>query len=79
MATTIQSLQDRIEQLETALCALKNDMYALQCQQATDSNSLNMGELGYTRAESLKLRAIFDSMAEDWDDPEMDVYMQYYN
>lgn len=79
MSATIQSLQARIEQLEVALDALKADLYALQYKQTEGDNSLDMGSLGYTRAEALELRAILSGMAEDWDDPEMDVYNQYYN
>lgn len=38
------------------------------------TRGLPVEELGMTQDEALALRASFGSLAEDWDDPAMDVY-----
>jgi hypothetical protein len=36
--------------------------------------TLTIEDLGWTREQALAARGLFACMAEDWDDPAMDVY-----
>lgn len=38
-----------------------------------------LDDLGWTLEEAAGLRILFGSIAEDWDDPDMDIYNQHYS
>lgn len=38
------------------------------------SDTLTIDDLGWTREKAAEMRGALSAFAEDWDDPEMDVY-----
>ena len=39
-----------------------------------DKSGLTIDDMGWTVEYALSIRALFASVLEDWDDPEMDIY-----
>src|SRR4051794_13424247 len=39
-----------------------------------DKKSITISDMGWTREQAIAIRGLFSFVAEDWDDPEMDIY-----
>jgi hypothetical protein len=39
---------------------------------------ITIADLGWTREQAIAIRGLYGSIAEDWDDPAMDIYDELY-
>ena len=78
MSVAIALLKQKVANMETQLVELRHEIDKISPQKNSKSPFLTNEELGLSQEEMIRLRHEFDSFAEDWDAPEMDIYDEVY-